>query len=598
MLKYGKVNKPPSMKNPYKLSQNHNQPPSFEESLATILPLFVGETRNLIIIIITVLINIGTGVITPYIITRAIDGPIANKDIQTLAIMSLGLVILYIISAIAAYGQARIMGYVSQRVLFRLRAKVFSSLQSLPIDFFNRNKAGDLISRINNDTNKINQFLSEGVLRFTSLFFSLIGIAAMMLYLNWQLASIVFILTAIILIITRIATPFIEGVNKVGLENQGALSSEVQEGLLNFNAIVAFQIQDYYQNNFNKISQAVYSSKIQTNILNDSIAPLYTFVANLSQIILLAIGVSFILSGSITIGLLIGFLAYAQKFFEPLRILGSIVGSLQGALAAWTRVQEIISLESNLILEEDKSGLKKRKTKHILEFENVSFGYDEKQILKNMNFNLEQGKTYALVGPTGGGKSTTASLMARLYDPQKGLVKLYNKDIRTHTAEDRTKAIGFILQEPFLFSGTIGDNIRYGNPDLANKSNAELIEILKDNNLLDLISDFEYGVATNIENNAISIGQKQIISFIRVLLRRPQLLILDEATANIDTVTEQNLQDIINQLPDTTTKVIIAHRLNTIKKADQIFFINQGILTPAEDFQHALNLIKTKDGES
>lgn len=598
MLKYGKVNKPPSMKNPYKLSQNHNQPPSFEESLATILPLFAGETRNLIIIIITVLINIGTGVITPYIITRAIDGPIANKNIETLAIMSLGLIILYIISAIAAYGQARIMGYVSQRVLFRLRAKVFSSLQSLPIDFFNRNKAGDLISRINNDTNKINQFLSEGVLRFTSLFFSLIGIAAMMLYLNWQLASIVFSLTFVVLIITRIATPFIEGVNKVGLENQGSLSSEVQEGLLNFNAIVAFQIQDYYQNNFNKISQAVYSSKIQTNILNDSIAPLYTFVANLAQIILLAVGVSFILSGSITIGLLIGFLAYAQKFFEPLRILGSIVGSLQGALAAWTRVQEIISLESNLILEEDKSGLQKRKTKHILEFENVSFGYDEKQILKNMNFNLEQGKTYALVGPTGGGKSTTASLMARLYDPQQGLVKLYNKDIRTYTEEDRTKTIGFILQEPFLFSGTIGDNIRYGNPDLANKSNAELIEILKDNNLLDLISDFEYGVATNIENNAISIGQKQIISFIRVLLRRPQLLILDEATANIDTVTEQNLQDIINQLPDTTTKVIIAHRLNTIKKADQIFFINQGILTPAEDFQHALNLIKTKDGES
>lgn len=598
MLKFGKVNKPPSMKKNYQLSQTQNKNPSFEESLATILPLFAGETRNLIIIIITVLINIGTGVITPYIITRAIDGPIANRDTQTLALMSLGLIILYIISAIAAYGQARIMGYVSQRVLFRLRAKVFSSLQSLPIDFFNRNKAGDLISRINNDTNKINQFLSEGVLRFTSLFFSLIGIAGMMLYLNWQLASIVFSLTFVVLIITRIATPFIEGVNKVGLENQGSLSSEVQEGLLNFNAIVAFQIQDYYQNNFNKISQAVYSSKIQTNILNDSIAPLYTFVANLAQIILLAVGVSFILSGSITIGLLIGFLAYAQKFFEPLRILGSIVGSLQGALAAWTRVQEIISLESNLILEEDKSGLQKRKTKHILEFENVSFGYDEKQILKNINFNLEQGKTYALVGPTGGGKSTTASLMARLYDPQQGLVKLYNKDIRTYTEEDRTKTIGFILQEPFLFSGTIGDNIRYGNPDLANKSNAELIEILKDNNLLDLISSFENGVVTNIENNAISIGQKQIISFIRVLLRRPQLLILDEATANIDTVTEQNLQDIINQLPDTTTKVIIAHRLNTIKKADQIFFISQGILTPAEDFQHALNLIKTKDGES
>ena len=598
MLKSGKVNKPPNMQNPYKLSQTHNNTPSFEESLATILPLFAGETKNLIMIIITVLINIGTGVITPYIITRAIDGPIANKDIQTLALMSLGLVILFIISAIAAYGQARIMGYVSQRVLFRLRAKVFSSLQSLPIDFFNRNKAGDLISRINNDTNKINQFLSEGVLRFTSLFFSLIGIAGMMLYLNWQLASIVFILTAIILIITRIATPFIEGINKVGLENQGSLSSEVQEGLLNFNAIVAFQIQDYYQDNFNKISEAVYKTKIQTNILNDNIAPLYTFIANLAQIILLAVGVSFILSGSITIGLLIGFLAYAQKFFEPLRILGSIVGSLQGALAAWTRVQEIIGLESNLILEEDKSGIKKRKTKHILEFNNVSFGYDDNKIIKNINFTLEQGKTYALVGPTGGGKSTTASLMARLYDPQQGLVKLYNKDIRTYTEEDRTKAIGFILQEPFLFSGTIGDNIRYGNPDLVDKSNAELIEMLKDNNLLDLISSFENGVASSIENNNISIGQKQIISFIRVILRQPELLILDEATANIDTITEQNLQNIINQLPATTTKVIIAHRLNTIKKADQIFFISGGILTPAENFDSALNLIQNQEGRS
>jgi ATP-binding cassette subfamily B protein len=215
-----------------------------------------------------------------------------------------------------------------------------------------------------------------------------------------------------------------------------------------------------------------------------------------------------------------------------------------------------------------------------------------------MSFTLEKGKTYALVGPTGGGKSTTASLMARLYDPQKGVIKLYNKDIRTYTEEERTKIIGFILQEPFLFTGTIGDNIRYGNPDLENKSNTELIEILKDNNLLDLISSFENGVATSIENNDISIGQKQIISFIRVILRQPELLILDEATANIDTVTEQNLQDIISQLPESTTKVIIAHRLNTIKKADQIFFISQGILTPAEDFQHALDLIKTKDGES
>jgi ATP-binding cassette subfamily B protein len=587
------------MSNQYNLlnSTESKIPPTLAETWYTIQPLFVGEGWNMVVIIFTVLINIGTSVATPYIITRAIDGPIANKDIQTLAIMSGGLVLLFIISAIAAYGQARIMGYVSQRVLFRLRGTVFSSLQSLPIDFFNRNKAGDLISRINNDTNKINQFLSEGVLRFTSLFFSLIGIAAMMIYLNWQLASIVLLLTGVIILITRIATPYIEGINKKSLVDQGSLSSEIQEGLTNFNALVAFQIQDYFKDHFTSISEKVYKAKIKANILNEGIAPLYNFIANIAQIILLIVGIRFILSGSITIGLLIGFLAYVQKFFEPLRILGSIVGSLQGALAAWTRVREIISLESNLIIEElnDNSN---NKPNELLAFKDISFGYDEDMIIHNMSFVLERGKTYALVGPTGGGKSTTASLMARLYDPQQGIIELKNRDIRTYTDEERTNSIGFILQEPFLFTGTIGDNLRYGNSKLLNSSDEELLEKLKSHNLTELMDTFDNGIETIIENNGISIGQKQIISFIRILLREPELLILDEATANIDTVTEQNLQSILSQLPDTTTKVIIAHRLNTIKKADQIFFISGGILTPAENFDSALNLIQNQKGRS
>jgi ATP-binding cassette subfamily B protein len=587
------------MSNQYNLlnSTESQVSPTMGETWHAIQPLFVGEAWNMIIIIFTVLINIGTSVATPYIITRAIDGPIANKDIQNLAIMSGGLVLLFIISAIAAYGQARIMGYVSQRVLFRLRGTVFSSLQSLPIDFFNRNKAGDLISRINNDTNKINQFLSEGVLRFTSLFFSLIGIAAMMIYLNWQLASIVLLLTAIIILITRIATPYIEGINKESLVDQGSLSSEIQEGLTNFNALVAFQIQDYFKDHFTSISEKVYKAKTKANILNEGIAPLYSFTAHIAQIILLIVGVRFILAGSITIGLLIGFLAYVQKFFEPLRILGSIVGSLQSALAAWARVREIISLESNLITQDSKE-ITDNNPNELLSFKDISFGYDENMIIHNMRFILEKGKTYALVGPTGGGKSTTASLMARLYDPQQGIIELKNRDIRSYTDEERTNSIGFILQEPFLFTGTIGDNLRYGNSELLNSSDEELLDKLKSHNLTELMDTFDNGIETIIENNGISIGQKQIISFIRTLLREPELLILDEATANIDTVTEQNLQSILSQLPDTTTKVIIAHRLNTIKKADQIFFISGGILTPAENFDSALNLIQNQEGGS
>lgn len=230
----------------------------------------------------------------------------------------------------------------------------------------------------------------------------------------------------------------------------------------------------------------------------------------------------------------------------------------------------------------------------ILEFINVSFGYSaDKLILHKVNFRLLEGKTYALVGPTGGGKSTTAGLMARLYDPTLGTVEFDNRDIRTYTPEELTKQIGFILQDPFLFSGNVGDNIRYGNEDLEKTDNSTLLQIIDEEGFGKLISIFENGLETEVNNanESISLGQKQIISFMRILLRKPKLLILDEATANIDTVTEQILNEIIAKLPITTTKVIIAHRLNTIKDADEILFINSGKIKTAVDFDDAINLI-------
>ncbi|GAB4149481.1 MAG: hypothetical protein OHK0017_13580 [Patescibacteria group bacterium] len=231
----------------------------------------------------------------------------------------------------------------------------------------------------------------------------------------------------------------------------------------------------------------------------------------------------------------------------------------------------------------------------IMEFKHVSFGYaDDKMILKDVCLRLVQGKTYALVGPTGGGKSTTAGLMARLYDPNQGLVEFHDRDIRMYQPEELATKIGFILQEPFLFTGTVGENIRYGNQALDNVSNAELVELLEKDELSGLVRVFENGLDTQINNNSenISLGQKQLIAFMRVILRKPDLLIMDEATANIDTVTEQLLNDIINKLPSTTTKVIIAHRLNTIKNADEILFINGGRIQEAVDFDEALDLIE------
>jgi ATP-binding cassette subfamily B protein len=210
-----------------------------------------------------------------------------------------------------------------------------------------------------------------------------------------------------------------------------------------------------------------------------------------------------------------------------------------------------------------------------------------------VNFTLEKGKTYALVGPTGGGKTTTASLMARLYDPTKGTVFLGGKDIRSYPSEIRAKKVGFILQEPFLFSGTVKENILYGNEEYKAYTNDQVTAILTRSNLNGLLARFSEGLETKVSfgSGSLSLGQKQLIAFMRAALREPELLILDEATANIDTVTEQLLEEILAKLPASTTRIIIAHRLNTIENADEIFFVNAGEVTKAGTMQQAVDML-------
>ena len=227
-------------------------------------------------------------------------------------------------------------------------------------------------------------------------------------------------------------------------------------------------------------------------------------------------------------------------------------------------------------------------------FEGVGFSYDEgRDVLHDVSFSLERGRTYALVGPTGGGKTTTAALMARLYDPTRGRVLLDGRDIRMFDPAERAARIGFILQEPFLFTGTIRDNILYGHPQYPNNSDEALLRQLEEHNVDELLARFEQGLETRVTSSGdgISLGQKQLIAFMRALLRDPDILILDEATANVDTVTERLLARILARLPARTTRVVIAHRLNTIAEADEIFFINAGAITPAGSMDHALELL-------
>jgi ATP-binding cassette, subfamily B, bacterial len=352
---------------------------------------------------------------------------------------------------------------------------------------------------------------------------------------------------------------------------------------------------DYFQQKFQAANEANYAASVSAGYANNVFMPMYGLAHHLAQLLVVAYGIVLIGAAQTTTGQLIGFLLYVNSFYGPMRQLATVWSSFQLALAALDRISEVLALESDMALVSAAPAA----SAAVLEFRNVYFQYPGgkegagKDVLRDVSFELEKGKAYALVGPTGGGKTTTASLMARLYDPTQGSVFLDGCDIRSVPPDDRSRKVGFIPQDPFLFTGTVRDNIVYGNSEYQDCSSAQLAEVLEREKLSTLLQRFPEGLDTKVASsgNTISLGQKQLIAFMRATLRRPKLLILDEATANIDTVTEQLLQEILDKLPPETTKVIIAHRLNTIDNVDQIYFVNSGGVALAGSMEHAVDML-------
>ncbi len=391
---------------------------------------------------------------------------------------------------------------------------------------------------------------------------------------------------------TWLTSAWVKGRNAASLKSTGSLSSEIQESLNNFKVTIAFNRRDYFRKRFDEVNQSNYKISVAAGLANNLLLPVYNFFSGGAQLIVLIFGIYLISKGEFSVGLLVSYLSYATNFYNPLRQLAALWTSFQTALAGWDRISNILSLQSDVAMIENEA--KTNLSPHLMEFQNVSFSYIEgEEILHNISLQLEEGKTYAMVGPTGGGKTTTASIIARLYDPTKGTVLLRGKDLRGYENDARTNKIGFILQEPFLFTGTVKDNLIYGNERYRQYSDEALEEVLREAALGKLLALFEQGLSTPITSggDGISLGQKQIIAFMRAVLRNPDLLILDEATANIDTVTEQLLEEILNQLPPRTTRIIIAHRLNTIRNADEIYFVNAGNVERAGSFDNAVDML-------
>ena len=567
-------------------------------SLRKLMEIVSSEQRKLTAAFVAIALNVGLSLLGPYLLGYTIDTHVQTKKYEGVLVFAGILLIIYIAAYILNYIQIRMMGGIGQRLLFRLRNDVFEKLQELPLDFFNQNKAGDLISRINNDTDKLSEFFSHSLMQFIRSLIMMTGAGLFLLSINLPLGLATLSPTLILLVFTVAISPWIRRKNRATLKSIGNLSAEIQESIANFKVIVAFDRRDYFRKHLGDANRENYKKSIRAGIANSLLSPIYTFASNIGQLIVLAVGIWLIGQGRFSIGLLISFIAYVSNFYNPLRQLARLWANLQLTLAAWDRISQLLSLESNLpIIESTEIA----NSNSFIHFKDVSFAYPNgEQVLKNVSFELQKGKVYAFVGPTGGGKTTTASLISRLYDATKGAILIDGKDIRSFTACERASKIGFILQDPILFTGTVRENILYGNKECGALTNEELEKALEDAQLLSLLKSFDQGLETSIEmgGDSISLGQKQIIAFMRAILRKPELLILDEATANIDTVTEQKLDQILTNLPKSTTKVIIAHRLNTIESADEIFFVNSQKIIAAGSFDEALNLLMQEQGVS
>ncbi len=563
---------------------------SLRSGIKRFRPLFAGERRYLIAAVAAITVSSVTSLVAPALIAHTIDTYIAVGDASGLAHYALLVLAVYLASVSASYLQIRTMGGVGRRILFKLRNTLFVKLQALPVAFFNQNKAGDLISRLNNDTDKLNQFVSQALMQFVGSLFLMTGAAIFLLSLSPRLGLAALLPAIGVLLFSRTTAGWIQQRNMRSLQALGGMSSEVQEGLSNFRVIAAFNRSDYFRARFEAANERNFTASLRSGYANGVLMPLYGFASHAAQLLVVAYGIYLIGHGLATIGLLIAFLLYVSNFYGPLRQLASVWTSFQMALAAIDRISDVLALESNMPVVAAAPAA----SEAVLEFRGVSFHYPGgSEVLRDISFVLEKGKAYAMVGPTGGGKTTTALLMARLYDPSEGSVLLGGRDIRSYTPGERTHKIGFILQEPLLFSGTVRDNLLYGNEKYRDASSEQLRKVLEEANLARLLSRFAEGLDTKVVTggDSISLGQKQLIAFMRAVLREPELLILDEATANIDTVTEGLLQDILAKLPAATTKVIIAHRLNTIDNVDQIFFVNSGVITPAGSLEHAVDML-------
>nr|WP_246579027.1 ABC transporter ATP-binding protein [Clostridium algidicarnis] len=553
------------------------KPKNFKETLIRLWEYFGRERRLLIVIFTLVIISSAFGLLVPYLIGKAVDALNLGKlyvDFKTLKIIAIVLISTYIMDSFITLLQGFIMAGISQRIVFRLREALFEKLQSLPLIFFDTNTHGEIMSRLSNDIENVSTTISQSTIQLMSSFINIIGAFTMMIILSPLLTVASMVTLPLVLFMTNSIAKRTKILFKEQQVVLGKLNGHIEEAISGIHVVKAFNREDKIIEEFDDLNSNLCEVGIKAQVWSGYIMPLMNVINNIGFAAVAAIGGVLAVKDLITVGIIASFISYSRQFARPLNDLASIFNTFQSAVAGAERVFE--TLDEKEEPRDIKNAQVLSNVRGDVEFQNVTFGYNEDSyVLKDISFNVKRGENIALVGPTGAGKTTIVNLLTGFYNVSKGDILIDGKSIKKYTKDSLRKAFGIVLQDSYLFSDTIKENIRYGN---LNATDEEIENAAKLANADAFISKLPKGYNTIISEGGVSLsqGEKQLVSIARAILSNPAILVLDEATSSVDTRTELKIQEALLGVMKGRTSFIIAHRLSTIKDADKIMVIDNG----------------------
>lgn len=529
--------------------------------------------RTLVIVFLAGLIGTLITILGTRLNGIAVDNYIATGDMRGLAWLCGLMIVIYLVNIIATYCQSMLMIRVAQKTSATLRRDIFFTFQHLPLAYFDRQNSGDLMSRITNDVDNINVTLSQSVTQLFTGIISLVGMFLAMLFLNPLLTATAMLVIPMTLFLTKFIIKRSRHYFKAFQQHLGTMNGYIEEIISGEKVVILFNQDQQVKAHFAQINEALKNSYTLAQTFS-AMGPFMSLINNITYLLVTLLGAYLIITtDKVTVGVVFTFLLYMRNFARPLNTLAGMFNTLQSALAGAERVFEVLDQK----WEADALGaLPIEKIQGYVVAEDVSFAYKEEAlILKHSSFEATAGETVAIVGPTGAGKTTIISLLNGFYAPTEGKITIDGQDITQVKKDSLRKSIGVVLQDTFLFSESIADNIRYGK---LTATNPEVVSAAKMANAHGFIMQLENGYDTILSDNGqnISHGQRQLLAIARAILSNPPLLILDEATSSIDTRSEVVIQKALQQLMEGRTSFVIAHRLSTIKNADQILVVNNG----------------------